>query len=66
MTEKPTIGISLFARELGMNPQTVRGMVKRGEISSTRGGKKFFIPVWELEKRKAALNSRDSSPQEGM
>jgi Mn-dependent DtxR family transcriptional regulator len=58
MNEPPTISTTRFARELGMNPQTVRGMVKRGEISSTRGGKKFFIPVWELEKRKEALNSR--------
>jgi excisionase family DNA binding protein len=46
---KPFISIATAADELGLNPETVRKAVHRGELPSIRIGHVFRIPREALE-----------------
>ena len=47
--KRPFISIATFADETGVNKETVRKAVHRGEIPSTRIGHIFRIPREALE-----------------
>jgi putative molybdopterin biosynthesis protein len=50
MEIEPTITTGQFARAFGVSPETVRGMIKRGELRGSKVGKQLRIPASEQEK----------------
>jgi excisionase family DNA binding protein len=49
MYEKP-MHIDEFAKEVKIDPNTVRAAVRRGEVFATRIGRRYLIPASEVNR----------------
>jgi excisionase family DNA binding protein len=48
--ERKAVNIADAARMLGLHPHTVRAMVEDGRLYSVRVGKRWLIPIREIDR----------------
>lgn len=47
--EKRALNISEAAATLGLCPNKIRGMLKRGELKGVRAGDRWLVPSWAID-----------------
>ena len=50
MAEPETVSVPVFSQQLGIDPRTVRRAIAAGDIRCVRIGRRWLIPVAELDR----------------